>query len=250
MEKYDLENIKILSTDDDKKLLNETEQGILHTPYQTEVLFYSCIQQGNVEKVKEYIKNILADNLVIGKLSFDYIRQIKYFAVCCITLGTRYAIQGGLSENEAFYLGDKYIRAIDRFSDPEKILLFLQEKAIEIAQKVNDLINNKDYPTEIRKCLNYINTNLPKKLTVKILAEYCNFSEDYLSFLFKKYMGINLSSYIMKEKLKLAKKMLDEKFNYNDLAYFLSFSSQSHFISRFKNEFGLTPKQYLNKLKY
>ena len=96
----------------------------------------------------------------------------------------------------------------------------------------------------IRKCVHYINIHLHEKLEIADIAKKVGLSRDYLSALFKKEFGVSLHSYIIHEKLEASKLMLKQGITYNAISYNLSFCSQSHFVSCFKKEYGMTPKQY------
>ena len=86
------------------------------------------------------------------------------------------------------------------------------------------------------------------EITINILAEYTGLSESYLSRVFKQNLGISISDYIREKKIEKATHLL----RYSDkpivdIANYLSFSSQSHFIQIFENYTGLTPKKYRDK---
>jgi len=86
------------------------------------------------------------------------------------------------------------------------------------------------------------------RITLKELAEYLNLSESYLSKLFHQEMGISLSQYILDLKIEKAKNLLQySDYNIVDIANYLSFSSQSHFIQVFQKKTGLTPHRYRTK---
>ena len=58
-------------------------------------------------------------------------------------------------------------------------------------------------------------------------------------------MGISPSDYIRKVKIDKAKNLLRfSDFSMVEIASYLSFSSQSHFIKLFSEETNLTPKKY------
>ena len=81
-----------------------------------------------------------------------------------------------------------------------------------------------------------------------MLAEYTGLSESYLSRVFKQNLGISISDYIREKKIEKATHLLrySDK-SIIDIANYLSFSSQSHFIQTFENFTGMTPKKYRNK---
>lgn len=94
----------------------------------------------------------------------------------------------------------------------------------------------------------YIYTHIKERITITTLAEYTDLSESYLSRVFKQNLGISISDYIREKKIEKATHLL----RYSDkpivdIANYLSFSSQSHFIQIFENYTGLTPKKYRDK---
>jgi len=72
-------------------------------------------------------------------------------------------------------------------------------------------------------------------------------SHDYLSVIFKREMGQSLHSYIVDEKLKAVKAMLQNGMKVSYVSYTLAFSSESHFVSLFKQKYGITPGKYKQK---
>lgn len=242
MSKGELINIKILPHTDNP-LFEQRESGITHTSYLEETAFFSLVQQGNTNMVKQMLSKYITSGVIVGCISEDALRQMKYWAVCCITLGTRYAIQGGLNEMLAFNLSDSYIMNIDRLSLPEDINEYLEKIVVELTELVRENTYG-DCPLQIRKCLNYIDQNLHKSINTMDLASLTNLSGDYLSRIFKKYTGKTIQNYIMNKKLETAKAMLKGGYDQKTLAYYLGFCSQSYFITCFKKAYGITPHQY------
>lgn len=177
-------------------------------------------------------------------MSDDDLQQHKYMAVSFITLATRYAIQGGLSESLAYRFSDDFILKVDKAKTKTAVYAAIVDGVIELTNKVSCEQKNLNYSPHVRKSVAYINKSLDKKLTVNSVAEHCNLSPDYLSHLFKTEMGVNLSSYINHQKLELAQTLLWEGYDNEKICYMLGFSSQSHFISSFKKEYGITPGEY------
>lgn len=133
METEFLNHIEIL---EDSTIFSQRENEIVHTPYKTETLFYSYIKNGSRSGVQIMFTTMLKDNIVVGKLSENPLRQIQYLSVSAITLATRYAIQGGLDETTAFNFSDECILNIDKMTEIEKILTFLYKKSIELTDMV------------------------------------------------------------------------------------------------------------------
>ena len=87
-------------------------------------------------------------------------------------------------------------------------------------------------------------------VTEEEVASMCSLSPNYFSRTFKNTIGKNFKDYICSLKLQNARNMLvtSDK-NITEIAYETGFSSTSHFISSFKKEFGLTPKQFQKNIK-
>lgn len=236
----ELINIKTLEEESDVFDKNEKR-----TRYTTEIKIFSCVQQGDINKLIKELKNISA-LVVTGKLSNDSIMQYRYLAVSTITLATRYAIQGGLNEKEAYDFSDRVIMCVDGMNSRIKILNLLAKEIVNLTNMVNKSKLKPSQLPHIRKCICYINENLNEKLTVSMLSEICNISPDYLSQIFKEEMGENLSAYITRRKLETAKDMIVQGKSNQEICNALGFSSVSHFITAFKRNYNMTPTEYYN----
>lgn len=226
----------------------ENEANVKHTRYTTEIKIFSCVQQGDINKLIKELKNISA-LVVTGKLSNDSVMQYRYLAVSTITLATRYAIQGGLNEKEAYDFSDRVIMLVDGMNSKVKILNLLAKEIINLTNMVHKSKLKPSQSPHVRKCICYINENINEKITVSMLSEICNISSDYLSQIFKEEMGENLSTYITKRKLEEAKEMLAKGKSNHEICEALGFSSVSHFITAFKRNYNMTPAEYCNLVK-
>ncbi len=239
------ELINIKTLEDETNAFDKSEK---HTRYTTEIKIFSCVQQGDINKLIKELKNISA-LVVTGKLSNDSVMQYRYLAVSTITLATRYAIQGGLNEKEAYDFSDRVIMLVDSMNSKIKIVNLLAKEIYNLTNMVNKSKLKPSQSPHIRKCICYINENINKKITVSMLSEICNISSDYLSQIFKEEMGENLSTYVTKRKLEAAKDMIMQGKGNNEICEALGFSSVSHFITAFKRTYNMTPTEYFNLTK-
>ncbi|MGN0486743.1 MAG: helix-turn-helix transcriptional regulator [Acutalibacteraceae bacterium] len=226
------------------ELFDEREHELFHTSYEIETAFYSTIERGEPEQMKAMLDELLKTVLIIGRLSQDSLRQMKYWAVCCITIATRYAIRGGLCETAAFNFADRCIITIDSMGEIQPIISFLISKGTELATAVRDSQPSALYPPAVRRCINLIGANLHRKLSLSFLGEKCGLSPDYLGTLFRKTTGMTVSEYIRRERLKEGARLLRQGMSISRAAYTLGFSSDSYFISCFRSLFGVTPKAF------
>lgn len=133
-------NVRFLPKGVQNPRFEQRESGIAHTPYSREVAFYTCIKNGDLQGLESNMENFVRDALVVGRMSDDNLRQVKYLAVSCITLATRYAVEGGLMESEAYNLSDSYIQYVDKTDKPEEIIKFLVAKATELTVLVKIIV--------------------------------------------------------------------------------------------------------------
>jgi AraC-like DNA-binding protein len=95
-----------------------------------------------------------------------------------------------------------------------------------------------------------INDNLAEeKLDIGFLEEHMNMSSSSLYRKMKALTGLSTNEYIHKVKMEIAEKMLIErKYSISEIAFKLGFSSPSYFRQCFKDEYKMSPSDYLKKL--
>ena len=89
----------------------------------------------------------------------------------------------------------------------------------------------------------YHNVNL----TNEMIATTFNYNSGYLSQMMKDYTGKSLHQYLISYRLKIAKeKLITTDDSINIIAWKSGFQSTAYFIKMFKEQTGMTPKQYRN----
>ena len=234
-------NIEILPVYSADSYYAQLEAEKKHTPYETEVMFYSCIENGDVEGTKKMLSSLWEQSVVVGRMSHNDLRQMQYFAVCCTTLAVRAAIRGGVSEAIAYSISDEYIQKIDSIKKAEEIPAFLAAKAVELAELTEKSSRKKISHPIVKKAAHYIEQNLYQKITPLQVASYCSVSKDHLSLLFKENTGYTTAKYILSEKLRESRRLINRGFSNSQIAYQLGFCSESHFIAKYKELYGNTP---------
>ena len=95
----------------------------------------------------------------------------------------------------------------------------------------------------IKKALIYITENF-EAATEREVAAYCGLSYNHFSASFKKTVGRSFVDYLSLIRISEAEKLLiSTNKSITDIALSCGFSSTSHFISRFKQQKGITPGQ-------
>lgn len=93
--------------------------------------------------------------------------------------------------------------------------------------------------------IQYIKANLTRPIDSKKLSDKACMSRASFFKKFKEAMGVTPSQYILKQRIKLAKKLLaSTPISITEACYASGFENLSHFIKAFKDEVGITPKAY------
>lgn len=214
--------------------------------FKYESTLYRCIRDGNVEKLESRL-HTAATQLYFGYFSDDDFRKAQYLYVASVTLITRYAIMGGLSEFFAYTLCDVYIRKTDECKTVLELWHYFDMAIFDFTRRVRDakLQSVTSYPVMQSKV--YVANHIFEPITLKKVAEYCGVTTPYLSSIFKEEMGMNFGKYVRREKMKMAAKLLtDTDYSILEISDFMSISSSSAFGVQFKDIFGMTPSEYRN----
>lgn len=211
-----------------------------------EYLFYRAVYTGDVDAVqKNCDENRFIDSNGVGMLSRNPLINLKYHLVITTALITRLCAEHGMEREQAFRLSDHYIQKLDDLHSVEEVHRLHDELVMDFTRKMQRLKRRDDNSRRVHECKEYIYSHLHERITLDSLAEEFGLSPSYLSRLFKKETGKSVSDYVLKQKINAAKSML----SFSDLpmveiADQLAFSSQSHFIQRFRAQVGTTPKRY------
>ena len=101
----------------------------------------------------------------------------------------------------------------------------------------------------LNEILLYINENIYTSFNVEELCETFAISRSSLQSLFRNHLNIAPKEYISNLKLEKSKMLIKEsKYSISEIASILGFSSIHYFSRRFKQEFGISPTEYGNKI--
>ena len=180
----------------------------------------------------------------------DPLRQMKTSIVVFTTLVCRAAIEGGLSPEIAYPLGDAYIQAAEDCRDSGELTILASTMYHEFIYKVHHLRTNPSYSHAVQKCCDYIELSLDRKIRVRDLAALVGYTEYYLTEKFKQETGLSVSSYIRYAKIERAKIILETSdAPVKEISDRLAFNTPNYFIQCFKETTGYSPAQYRKKYR-
>ncbi len=180
----------------------------------------------------------------------DPLRQMKTSNIVFTTLVCRAAMEGGLSPEIAYPLGDSYIQAVEDCHDSGELSALAHAMYHDFIYRVHHLRVNPNYSHAIQKCCDYIELSLDRKIKTADLAALVGYTEYYLTEKFKKETGQSVSSYIRYVKVERAKVLLSTTdLSIQEVSERLAFSTVNYFIKSFRETAGYTPAQYRKKFQ-
>ena len=96
----------------------------------------------------------------------------------------------------------------------------------------------------MRSIIDYIDEHIKEKVTLKDAAKDIGISGAYLSTVFKKEMGQNLTEYINIRKVQMAKEMLRSGKLVYEVSELVGFENVTYFSKVFKKYTGISPDSF------
>lgn len=216
---------------------------MIHNSADVERSIQNLIRRGRVEELRAYLGNM--PSFGYGTLAHDELRNTKNLFVVSATLQSRAAIAGGLPEDRALALSDRYINRCELMTSEQDIMDLGYHMALDYAERVAR-VRLGDEPSELTVSVaNYVQDHLYEPLSTEKIAAALFVSRGYLSTTFKRETGMNLSDYLQVEKIREAKQLLRHTtLSLLTISTYLGYSSQSHFGAVFKRHVGMTPREY------
>lgn len=220
----------------------EAPQDRLHV-YQAEQMLLSMVREGNLNSKTAQIR---ADNITQIKPYVDNpLEQLKIACIIFTSLCTRAAIEGGLSPEESYSLGDSYIKGIGLAKAPTEVTDLKNQMYQDFILRVHKCRTAPPYSKPIQSCVDYIKFHIEEKLSIEILASRLGYTKYYLSRCFKTETGYSVSHYIKIAKMEYAKVLLaNTQYSISDITERLNLCSRSYFTDNFKKLTGQSPAQY------
>ena len=225
------------------RLYEQKTYAIHNNSYEVEKIFAEIIRTGNTDALSRIPFN---ESLVhAGITGPTALRQIKNNIIITTTIATRAAIEGGLDSDTAFQLSDDFIQTAEKLTDPDTLNELMGKINYTFAEKVRNAQMPVSTDGMIQNAIRFIQQNVCEHITVADVAEHVGFSRSYFSSYFKKELGFSVSAFILRCKMEEAKQLLkNTDKSVSVISSYLCFSSQSHFQSAFKKQYGITPLQY------
>ena len=207
------------------------------------------VRDGNIhyQSAFQYSSQLSPGVPVTGR---EPLRQEKISIIVFTTLVSRAAMEGGLSPEVAYSLGDSYIQAAENSRDAGELSALAQAMYHDFIYRVHHVRANPNYSHAIQKCCDYIELSLDRRIRTADLASLVGYTEYYLTEKFKKETGKTVSSYIREAKVARARLLLEStRLSVAEISDRLAFNTPNYFIQCFKSIVGVTPSQFRKECK-
>lgn len=151
------------------------------------------------------------------------------------------------SDSEISKILNYFSRYKEVKSNENKILLNTKLLTLNIISKISESYAFKDQKNNgwIEDLLVQINLEENVKWNVDDVLSHSFYSHTHLIRLFKKYTGLTLKQYLVKNKIRVAcEKLVFDDISIKELSTFLGYDSQNNFITLFNNAIGMSPLQF------
>jgi len=185
-------------------------------------------------------------NELLGLIFFAAPRfeHARFRAVELAVLLFRAALEAGGAEGDAMDLSYRYLRRIQRASDPEELADILNIVVERLSRRIF-IFRGVKHATTLRRAERYIQDNFTRKLSLAEVAAAAGLSPAYFSTVFKNEMGENFSDYLVRLRNELAARLLlGTERSLADIAADCGFEDQSWFSKTFKRYMGTSPGRY------
>ena len=213
----------------------------------------SLVKTGDVSGIESYWTGIRNGNPLFSfeeDSPLDILRQSKNLFIRLTAFIETELLRENYPERQLKEISDRNIK------DAENIISYQQlyPVYVKMLKEYAELVKKKKTEGKcdnllVNKALEYIHNHIRENISVDDISDSINVSRGHLSRLFGQKMKTSIPDYVRKEKIDVAKTLLENSdIRTIDLSYYLSFSSQSYFQNVFKKETGATPGEYRKKV--
>lgn len=214
----------------------DCKAGLMKLP-QLESSLEQGLRESSLTLLKEITLPLLSEvsRHDIGALELYYNISMVYLKIISAN---------GLGDKIPFRMGLYKLTSADSFGSWQEAVNYLKELT-EVMFELMGEDNSYHKDQAILKVEEYIRNNLGGDLTLTVLADVGGFNAAYLSRIFKQKYHCNLSEFIVRERMNLAKQLLVEtNEKINRIGEKAGYPTPHSFTRVFKGSEGISPVEY------
>lgn len=220
-----------------------------HRIWEAEQRLLGMVRNGNTD-YRSALDNAATVSQGVQAGGAGSLRQAKISGQTFTSLCTRAAIEGGMTPEAAYTLGDSYIQEIERCTSVADIPHLTHEMYEDFIHRVHRQRQLPEVSGNIQSCMDYIENHMAEKLTLSELATIAGYSESYFYHRFKDETGLRVSDFIQAVRVERAKLLLETSGDTVDqIAKAVGLGSRSYMARIFQRFAGMTPLEYREQNK-
>ncbi len=217
---------KNVSTLDCETLFKELEKSIDNRDENETLL---CISQ-------------IVNTLKNGSFSYDYVQQ---FLMRLLNFVSNYMKERNIETDDIVKEKESLYDIYKTADTLDQIMGFIQNVCLNIIYKNNDEEKEYEISTRIKEFINSLPDEEMKNVTLMYVADNLMLSQAYISRMFKNETGERFIDYLTNNKLERCAEILkDKSVKIKDVCDMMGYSNSNYFIRKFREKYGITPKQY------
>lgn len=229
-----------------EKLIENKQKGFSeqHIIYEKQANLMNSIKFCEVEELRDNLNDVLSEIFLEGIANMNL---LKFRMLELFVLISRTMMEVGGNIDEFYHLTTQYAKKTEHLDDIYSFSLWLKEILNDF---VSTVVTTRKKLGHVQRAIDYIRQNLDKKLAITAVASHVAMSESRFSQVFRQETGVSFPEYVNSAKIERAKELIGSgTMSLTEIANELNFYDQSYFTKTFRKHTGMTPKQFLNKLK-
>ncbi len=211
--------------------------------YDSENKLLDAVSQGHLHKAESLFGEMTPSKAIESRIA-DPLRNCKNFMIVFNTLLRKAAEKGGVHPVYIDNVSSDFalkIESLPNLDEVDKLFPYMIKKYCRLV----NAHTQKNYSLLIQKVVTHIDTDVTADIGLKELAKHFNVNASYLSSLFKKETGCNITDYICRKRIERAQLLLTKtSMQIQHIAQNCGILDVNYFTKLFKKYSGMTPKAY------
>lgn len=218
-----------------------------HRVYCAEKAMLKMVKLGDLN-YKDALSASMSISDGVGVKAKDSLGSGKTSTIVFCSIVCRAAIEGGISPDEAYSVGDAYIQSAMDANTIDELSTICMSMYDDFVRRVHRTRENPKFSEPIQRCCNYIEMNLNRNIHAQELADMVGYSVTYFTRRFREETGFGISDYVKAARIERAKLLLEtSEDSVQEVSDKLGFTTRNYFTKCFREIAGMTPVEYRNR---
>ena len=226
----------------EKSAASVERMQMLEERYAYENQLLDMVSRGWGHKAAQMMGNF--SRLALEDRAGEPLRNTKNYGIVLNTLLRKAAERGGVHPIYLDRLSSEFASSLERLTDPDAVPPLFLQMILRYSALVRDHADRHYSPT-VQKVIARIDLDLAGDMSLRTHAELLNISPGYLSGLFRKEVGVPLTTYVTRRRMEYAVFLLHTtRQSISSIAQQCGIQDDNYFTKLFRKHTGKTPRQF------